>query len=306
MNNMVVNAFAPHIDDTAKEFHLREYKYEGDETKADALINKLYTERFDEMRVRIGTVSESFITVTDGYGNPLKTCEGYGGKQEWFTDNMFGYDVNIDGMGCGAIAAINQYLYLSGVRTIKYSEYKQLLDDYLNGRDADFFDGRLFVGWERRAAINSPFGALPSQITDYVTNMCGKDNIMVYSSWDVFDDYEKDYTNMQKQLERGVPVVWAVYDYNTDNDGIKNNGIPFYTYDETTGEYDESGNRPSSHYVTATAIYENPADPDHRRMVEVSSWGNRYYVDYDEYVEWAEKNSINQPFSSITNTYIMG
>jgi hypothetical protein len=39
-------------------------------------------------------------------------------------------------------------------------------------------------------------------------------------------------------------------------------------------------------------------------MIEISSWDEKYYVDFDEYVEWAEKNEWNRPFSSITNTTV--
>ena len=46
--------------------------------------------------------------------------------------------------------------------------------------------------------------------------------------------------------------------------------------------------RANSHYVVATAIYEQEqADGSYRRMVEVSSWGERYYIDYDEYLDFS-------------------
>ena len=39
-------------------------------------------------------------------------------------------------------------------------------------------------------------------------------------------------------------------------------------------------------------------------MVEVSSWGNKLYVDYDQYVDLVSDDPNNEPFSSITNTTV--
>ena len=41
-----------------------------------------------------------------------------------------------------------------------------------------------------------------------------------------------------------------------------------------------------------------------RRMVEVSTWGEKAYVDYDEYIALCGEDLANYPFSSVTNTTI--
>ncbi len=152
-------------------------------------------------------------------------------------------------------------------------------------------------------------GALPPEMCDFIQNKCAEEGKIVVTHWDFVENYEEDYNSMKEQLEKGIPVIWAVHDWDTANDGISNNGIKFYTYNDATGQYEydkNNGNSPSSHYITVPAIYENEADPDHRRMVEISSWGKKYYVDYDEFEDWVENNGFNQPFSSITHTTVVG
>ena len=138
-------------------------------------------------------------------------------------------------------------------------------------------------------------------MTAYVENMCYWDGHIIFSSWDFIDDYEEDYRNMKSQLAEGIPVIWAVHDFDTTDDGDSTNDITFYR--ENNGVYSPATTT-NSHYITITGIYENSAEPDHRRMIEISSWGEKYYVDFDEYVEWVEKNEWNRPFSSITNTTV--
>ncbi|AOZ97289.1 hypothetical protein [Butyrivibrio hungatei] len=59
----------------------------------------------------------------------------------------------------------------------------------------------------------------------------------------------------------------------------------------------------SSHYVVITAIYEEKDIVGTSRiMLEISSWGKKYYVDYDQYIDFVSDNPHNKPFSSITNT----
>ena len=56
---------------------------------------------------------------------------------------------------------------------------------------------------------------------------------------------------------------------------------------------------------TRYTIYEETdANGDTKRMVEISSWGHKVYVDYDEYVDIVSDDCINQPFSSITITTV--
>lgn len=260
----------------------------------------------DSKRVRIGTVSEDFIKITGVPGeNGIITT--YGGNQAWLID------IPKDGkrfsaMGCGVIASVNQYLYLTGQTTISYEDYKKLAYAFLEAEDQSV-SRRDTHSEVRKQAIKGPIGgALPNQMSTYITSMCEDKGVTVSSNWDYIKDYEADYENMKEQLKKGVPVIWGINNFDGDK-------VPFHEYDSSTGAYihhpkdnDKTkikGSGASSHYVIATGIYEdNDANGVRRRMVEISSWGKKYYVDYDQYIDAVSKNPFDQPFSSVMNTEI--
>lgn len=83
--------------------------------------------------------------------------------------------------------------------------------------------------------------------------------------------------------------------------------IIFLQDDTSTGIAVDSGERSTSHYVVATGIYEETdAAGNKKRWVEVSSGGNKRYVDYDKYIEITSDLCSNEPFSSISNTKVSG
>ena len=52
------------------------------------------------------------------------------------------------------------------------------------------------------------------------------------------------------------------------------------------------------HYVTVTGVEEYSTSDGTKIMLEISSWGRKYYVNYDEYLEYVRKND-NFYFSNI-------
>ena len=264
----------------------------------------------DSNRIRIGAVNEYFVTVTDVPDKNGKLTTKYGGAQEWFKD-----DTKLDkklseylsDFGCGAIASANQYLYLTGQTKISYDDYKQLVYDFVDAKDKP--TGRQTVeSLKRKATLFTIKGFSPDQMTGYVTNMCESKGIAISSKWDYTQDYEKDYQSMKEQLNKGVPVIWAVNDFEncgkTDKDDTKI-GAMFYTYDDKTGIYSDTENKVTSHYVTVTAIYEDTDETGkNRRLLEISSWGDKYYVDYDQYIDVVNSTTNNEPCSSITHTTV--
>lgn len=243
----------------------------------------------DSKRVRTGNVSDTFITITGVNGGTA-----FGGNQAWF-ENDPDMGKIISERGCGVIASVNQYLYLTGQTTISKEDYKKLVYVYLNAEDMIEPEQERYSEL-RRQQIRGPIGgAFPGEMTDFVTNMCEKEGVNITSEWDYTKDYEADYDSMKKQLDNGIPVVWGMYDMGGD-------GVHFYSYH--AGKYENVSNA-SSHYVTATAIYEETDDNGKlRRMVEVSSWGEIYYIDYDQYIEAVSEPGVNRPFSSVTNTTV--
>ncbi len=254
----------------------------------------------DSKRVRIGKVSDTFVSVTDPNSSDLH----YGGNQSWFI-NEPDYGKKLDANGCGAIAAVNQSLYLTGQTTISIEEYKKMVNAYMKAEDCSP-DSRTQKSKNRINAVKGFTGALPGQMTEYVEHTCKNKGINVKTDWDYVQGYQNDYQNMKKQLKEGIPVIWAVND-NKENakkagDDTKV-GVMFYEYKK--GTYTVKYKAVTSHYVTATAIYEDTdATGKTRRMVEISSWGEKLYVDYDQYIDIVSDDPNNEPFSSITNTTV--
>lgn len=263
----------------------------------------------DSNRVKIGKVSDTFIKVTgvpeiDDNGVPTgNLISTYGGNQDWLKD-FLGVE-RFGTMGCGVIASVNQYLYLTGQTTITYEEYKKLAYDFLLANDQILPESKITSIIGRHVMILGPLGgAAPWQMSEYIQNKCLSQGVIVSSSWDYKNDYEDDYENMKKQLEKGIPAIWAVHNFDEKN-------IHFLEYDSSKGQYiydlgKKIGSAASSHYIIATGIYEDVDDTGKlRRMIEVSSLGEKYYVDYDQYIDVVSKNQYNKPFSSVMNTMVV-
>ncbi|RKM56531.1 hypothetical protein D6853_07015 [Butyrivibrio sp. X503] len=250
----------------------------------------------DSKRVRSGAVDENFIIVTGLYDSNGNPDTGFGGAQKWFKDEADMGEL-LAKYGCGVIASVNQYLYLTGQKTISKEDYMKLVYEYLDAKDL-IEPKQERYSERRRQQIRGPVkGAFPGEMTDFVTNMCEKEGVNITSNWDYTKDYEADYDSMKQQLDNGIPVVWGLFDCGGEE-------VAFYSYEPSTGEYSKVDGA-SSHYVTATAIYEETDDNGNlRRMVEISSWGQTFYVDYDQYIEVVSDARINNPFSSITYTEI--
>ena len=268
--------------------------------KGKTTDNEIYIDK--TKHAKIGTVSDDFVTVTetgdyDKNGNPI---DAYGGDQRWLVNDPEMGKL-LKERGCGVIAAVNQTLYLTGQTTLSKNDYIKHVHDYLEAKDK-IEPKQERYSETRKQAIKGPVkGALPGQMTEYVISECDNNGVKVSSNWDYTDGYETDYQNMKKQLKGGVPVVWSHFDAGGEL-------VKYYAYDESNGKYSVNKTKPlgaSSHYVTATAIYEDVDDNGNlKRMVEISSWGKSYYVDYDQYKEAVGDICVNQPFSSISNTEV--
>ena len=307
----VINNLSSLIDENAKEAHMRTHDYSGESTDNLAFIKRAiykdmgYTdEEIDAITaqgIKVGTVDVNFVKITD-----LPEGQNYGGNQHWYMNAEWWHPLQraTSGNGCGVIAAVNMYLYMTGRTEVTKAEFEEIIKQYYLANEL----GRGGDGTSiaRQAAVLGPTGATPEQIEFYVEWMCAHDPdhpSTVKMEWDYSQGYETDYDNMKKQLEQGIPVVWAVFDWH-NGVGTGDEYLHFYNYDASTNTYTDGGGA-SSHYVTVTAIYEKVNDDGSvSRMVEVSSTGQRQYIDYDEYIEFVSGNPANVPFSSITNTTV--
>ena len=218
-------------------------------------LKSLEDEIPNPMGIRTG-IDENFITVLNDDGTEKK--DGFGGNQDWLDPEILKYS-------CGIVAAVNTCLYITGRTTITESEYIKLCEQFCNEHPVDKF-----------LIEKEIFGAIPSSMGDYIEDRCKEQGLSIKTSWNWYKGSDQ-YDIMKKMLADNIPVVWGLYSERKE--------LTLYRYDE--GNYVNDDDKVKSHYVVATAIYEQEqADGSYRRMVEVSSWGERYYIDYDEYLDF--------------------
>ena len=87
---------------------------------------------------------------------------------------------------------------------------------------------------------------------------------------------------LEKMLDNNIPVVASYYVFN------KKNKLDLYSYNEKTKDFDKvSGIR--RHYFNIVGITRRQG----RDLLVISTWGERYYADYKQ---WVKKLSL---FSNI-------
>lgn len=237
----------------------------------------------DHRGLRTG-IEERFVLVSDGYNN------FYGGRQEWFSEEerpkFYKY-------GCGIIAAVNSYLYLAGINWITRVDYMILVREFVK----KYPSSRLF--------LNMGIGVLPWQMSSYIKRKCTASGIRVTAHWHGREGIDTLYEKMKLALEKKNPVIWAFYNLNPTHK------VQFYKY--INGEFKDSYRDSNymehrydgvnSHYVTVTAVCEREIDGRKERWVEISSWGSRYYVNYDEFLAFVKNpGGIFNP-ANIINGY---
>ena len=98
------------------------------------------------------------------------------------------------------------------------------------------------------------------------------------------------YEKMKAMIKENLPVVWAIYS--------KKGRLNLYRFNSAIGKYEVVAST-NNHFVTAIAVEESQENQKLRRMIEVSSWGKSFYIDYDEYLEFVGNSLINKYCSNI-------
>ena len=205
--------------------------------------------------------------------HPRTTDDGltFGGNQSWFSGEGV-----IAPLGCGLISCADILLYLSGRRLIGFEEYRDFV--------RSIGKGRLKV--RRRLGVNGISMAFGMQSRLKALGMPRK------VRW-CFSK-KKILPRIRDMLERDIPVTISAGPQLLFSKR-RRTGISLYTRDEDGGFILPSwrGSLVRDHYMTVTAVIER----DGKTMLEVSSWGERYYIDWDEYLKYI--NTFGTFFSNI-------
>ena len=103
---------------------------------------------------------------------------------------------------------------------------------------------------------------------------------------------KKQFACIKEMLENDIPVVLSI------GPGLirgRKKELTLYSLNETDGKpHFTQVNSVKDHYVNVTGIIETESST----MLEISSWGKKYYIDYNEYRDFVRKHD-NYLFSNI-------
>lgn len=229
------------------------------------------------------SLKNNFISVAN-----RNSKSSFGGSQEWFVDPAWG---NISRQGCGIIAAVDTMLYILGPQDVSYEKYADTIDRFRAERKLS----RLFMKeFPIRIYDNTKvaIGILPFQMSGFLNKKMKAKGYKLRFKWNGIHGHRDMYQKMQSMISRNIPVVWALYS--------RKGAVRLYVKSNDGMGYKDVGITTNNHYVTVTGIIENV--PSHRKLIEISSWGKCYYIDYDEYLEYVGSSLISKYCSNILYT----
>ncbi len=224
----------------------------------------------------------------------------YGGSQEWVRprdDKGKKLELGrwqklkkpnvIADCGCGLVASEDVLTYLEkkempagrGEFDYNVTAYQSML------MDADFHDFPVL-----------PYGGLSGILMALNMNRIFRQKGMKYKArW--INNPKKMFARMQEMLEADIPVIFSA------GPGIfkKKKFIRLFVEDGNfkNGKRFKKSVSFRNHYVTCTGILTwRDASGKEKRMLRVSSWGRKYYLDFDEYYNYVESTD-NWLFSNM-------
>ena len=288
------------------------YEYYSNPTKEDT-DGDGYCD-YDEVKVyntnpKISNVEKyeisdiEFLTIDTGnstkydwtyYGNG--STKSYGGRQGWFRYIMTESDAynnetygryltsqTIAKSGCGLISSADSLLYIS--KHMGISNY--IIKDWYQNDVIDINDYAEYIWYmeSTQLGVDSTLGLNGYSMASGLNNYYSLHDIDLKATWGV-DEYDiLDKTI--KMLKKDIPVTLSIGPYAL---GLKDGyGVNFYIEDisSSTPAYINrpwSSDKVNDHYVTVTAVIID--NITNKTYLQISSWGEKYFIDYDEYEEY--------------------
>ncbi|MCM1536961.1 MAG: hypothetical protein NC254_01035 [bacterium] len=200
------------------------------------------------------------------------------GSQQWFEKkNFFSQDGRLRRYGCGVIAAADYCIYRGIAETPKdkaaYLDFVRSLERHFLRVVPGFgISAWLYAGFVNLLLWRYRAGGRLRGVSFFFSGKRAKERLL---------------TIMQEQLAADCPVILilgsAPFFYK------KQRGVTFYQV--RGGERKAVKEHVAAHFITAAAIVEESQET----MLEVYSWGERYYMSVDAYLKSAR---YTYPFSN--------
>lgn len=291
---------------------IAEYDYYSNPTKGDTDYDgysDYYEVKVYDTNPMISNVEKyeisdiDFLTIDTGnatkydwtyYGNG--STKSYGGRQGWFGYIMTESDAynnetygkyltsqNIAKSGCGLISSADGLLYIC--RKMGISNY--VIKNWYQNDVIDINDYAEYIWYmeSTQLGVDSTLGLNGYSMAHGLNNYYSLHDIDLKATWGVDKDDILDKTI--EMLKNDIPVTLSIGPYAL---GLKDGyGVNFYIED-TSSSTPAYINRPwssdkvNNHYVTVTAVIID--DITNKTYLQISSYGEKYFIDYDEYEEY--------------------
>ncbi len=211
----------------------------------------------------------------------------FGGSQMWFGKtkserkglDALKRDNRIRCYGCGLVSAVDIFSYVSASAQDKDAEILSKEDYMKNLREYD--DGMFHTLYY--------MGIPGTKLARKLNKLFKKHGLKFNADWGV-SVYEL-VAKLEEMIKNDIPATLSI-----GPAFLKKDKLPLYKkkeLNETSFEFYKDDDV-KDHYVTVTGMVIG----EKNRMLEISSWGRKYYIDFDEYVSFVDRND-NTLFSNI-------
>ena len=216
----------------------------------------------------------------------------FGGSQEWFKDiGMKWKGRAIEGYGCGLIGAADLLLHILGYDIIPDKNQKK---DSLISKDTYISFIRRLEKWYfhifPKLGLSGILLALGVNLYLLLHRKEIRENTgyRYHARW--FVRPSKLLDKIKEMLENDIPVIISI-----GPGFFRKEKVRFYnkSKDEKGRTVYKPVTKTKDHYVTVTGVEEGS-----HTFLEISSWGKRYYINFEEYQQYVKKND-NFYFSNI-------
>lgn len=228
-------------------------------------------------------------------GNSLS----FGGSQMWMHDGNvvkwhqhFQKKKVLRDSGCGLISGADILLYLAKKNDAYATPYTNVvLEKGQSIMEYDRYMAYLELMNENFFPINTIFGITGFSIARGINRYSRKHKLGIKARWCASG--KKMLSRIEEMLSKDIPITLSI-------GPMRKNGVMFYDWmpDEKNKYNFETYSHEdyvSGHYVTITGLM---CDESGRRMLEISSWGRKYYINFDEFMETVKRHS-NFLFSNV-------
>lgn len=211
----------------------------------------------------------------------------YGGDQGFFKGAASGSaDAKKNAMGCGVIAFCDLLLYLgSGNPDMTIAENRSYVnrinreDDYI----AYYNDIYKLLG-----GVSMKNGISGVKLAMCFNRLSRREKWGLRSCWGCSD--RKLYKRIEEMLSKDFPVIMCIPMMIFKKD--KKDELPFYV--KKNGKM-EKACTVSAHYIMVTGMIER----DGEAFLEISSWGKKYYINWNEYEEMIQTHFLGTILGNI-------